>query len=42
MDIDEDTHARIKKFCQRGSNFDNVFFVLFFLIDEGREIQVQL
>ena len=37
MDIDEDTHARIKKFCQRGSNFDNVFFVLFFLIDEGRE-----
>ena len=26
-----------RKFCQRGSNFDNVFFFFFFLVDEGRE-----
>ena len=27
-----------RRFCQRGSNFD-VFFVLYFLVDEGREDQ---
>ena len=26
---------RSRKFCQRGSNFDNVFF--FFQVDDGRE-----
>ena len=28
-----------RKFCQRGSNFDNVFFSFsfFFLVDKGRE-----
>ena len=26
-----------RKFCQRGSNFDNSFFVCFFLVDEGKE-----
>ena len=27
-----------RKFCQRGSDFDNVFFLLFFfLVDEGRD-----
>ena len=24
-------------FCQKGSNFDNIFFVFIFLVDEGRE-----
>ena len=26
-----------RKFCKRGSNFDNVFFLSLFLVDEGRE-----
>ena len=26
-----------KKFCQRGSSFDNVFFVLFVLFNKGRD-----
>ena len=28
-----------RKFCQRGSNYDNVFFFVFFfgLVDKGRE-----
>ena len=26
-----------RKFCKTGSNFDNVFFVCLFLVDEGRE-----
>ena len=27
----ETVHAHIQKFCQRGSNYDNIFF----LVDEG-------
>ena len=36
---DEFAHfARIQKVCQRGSDYDNVFFVFcFFLVDEGRD-----
>ena len=26
-----------RKFCQRWSKFDNFFFCLFFLVDEGKE-----
>ena len=26
-----------RKFCQRGSKFDNVSFFLFFLVDDGIE-----
>ena len=26
-----------RKFCQRGSKFDNGFFLFFFLVDEGIE-----
>ena len=26
-----------RKFCQRGSNFDNVFFCFRFYFDEGRK-----
>ena len=26
-----------RKFCQRGSNFDNLFFLFFFLVIEGRD-----
>ena len=26
-----------RKFCQRVSKFDNVFFLFFFLLDEGKE-----
>ena len=28
-----------RNFCQRGSNFDNVFFLLLFLVDERRDDQ---
>ena len=32
-----------RKFCQRRSNFDNVFFIFLFLVDEGRvRIQIPL
>ena len=31
-----------RKFCQRGSKLDNVFFLLLFLSDEGKRIQIQL
>ena len=30
-------HARIQKILSEGSNFDNVFFSSFFLVDKGRE-----
>ena len=26
-----------RKLCQRGSNFDSVFFYIFLLVDEGRK-----
>ena len=26
-----------RQFCPRGSNFDNIFFSFFFLVDEGRK-----
>ena len=26
-----------RKFCQRGSNFDNVFFLFVFQVDDGEE-----
>ena len=37
--LDEFAHfAWIQMFCQRGSDFDNVFFVVvFFLVNEGRD-----
>ena len=31
-----------RKFCQRGSNFDNGFFFFFFLVDEGGRILIPL
>ena len=37
---DEFAHfAGSRLFCQRGSDFDNVFFLLLFLVDEGRDIR---
>ena len=31
------SHARAHKFFSEGSNFDNIFFVCVFIVNEGRE-----